>query len=133
LFNTVILSAAYLDILNTLSDTTAKFCMLERGQLGDSSKKDFFDYIKSYSPYNNIKAKKYPNMLFTAGLNDTRVEYWNALKSVAKLRALKTDNNILLLKTDLYAGHNSYTGYYNYFDYEAFIYAFILNNLGIKY
>ena len=133
LFNTVILGAPYLDVLNTLSDTTAKFCTLERGQLGDPTKKEFYDYIKSYSPYDNVKAQNYPNMLFTAGLNDTRVEYWNALKTVAKLRALKTDNNTLLLKTDLHAGHNSYSGYYNYFAHDAFIYAYIINNLGIKY
>ena len=63
-------------------------------------------------------------MLFCMGLNDTRVEYWQSLKTVAKLR---------FLKTDLYAGHNGYSGYYNYFDYDAFVYAFILNKLGIKY
>ena len=133
LFNTVILNSPYLDILNSLTDTTAKFNSVEKGQLGDPTKKKVFKYIKSYSPYNNITAQEYPNMLFTTGLNDTRVAYWHSLKSVAKLRALKTDTNILLLKTDLYAGHNSYFGKYNYYANQAFYYAFILNNLGIKY
>jgi oligopeptidase B len=133
LFNTVILEAPYLDVLSTLSDTTAKFCLLERISLGDPTKPEVFDYIKSYSPYQNIKKQKYPNMLFSAGLLDTRVEYWNALKSVAKLRALKTDKNNLLLKMDLYAGHNSYQGRYSEAFYESFVFAFILNNLRIKY
>ena len=133
LFNTVILEAPYLDVLTSLSDTTAKFCFGERVQLGNPEKKPFYDYIKSYSPYNNIKAQGYPNMLFTAGLLDTRVEYWNALKSVAKLRALKTDKNKLLLKTELYAGHNGYVGRYDSYAYEAFVCAFILDNLGVKY
>ncbi|MCD4792835.1 MAG: prolyl oligopeptidase family serine peptidase [Bacteroidales bacterium] len=133
LFNTIILNAPYIDILNTLTDTTAKFNSVEKGQLGDPEKKEAFKYIKSYSPYGNIAAQNYPNMLFTAGLNDTRVAYWHAVKSVAKLRALKTNNNTLLLKTDLYAGHNSYSGKYNFINFDAFIYAFILNNMGIKY
>ncbi len=133
LFNTIILCSPYLDVLNTLLDSTAKFNSVEKGQLGDPAGKEAFEYIKSYSPYENIKAQCYPNMLFTVGLNDTRVEYWNALKFAAKLRAMKTNNNTLLIKTDLYAGHNSYSGYYNYFAFDAYIYAFILNNLNIGY
>jgi len=133
LFNTVILASPYLDILNTLTDTMATFNNVEKGSLGNPAEKKIFNYIKSYSPYNNIKAQNYPNMLFLCGLNDTRVEYWNSLKFVAKLRALKTDNNTLLLKTDLYAGHNGYTGTYNSFLTNAFIYAFILKNINIKY
>ncbi len=133
LFNTVILASPYLDILNSLTDTTVTFNNVEKGSLGDPAEKKIFNYIKSYSPYDNIKAQNYPNMLFICGLNDTRVEYWNSLKSVAKLRALKTDKNTLLLKTDLYAGHNGYTGNYNSFFIDAFIYAFILKNLNIKH
>ncbi len=133
LFNTVILEAPYLDVLSTLSDTTAKFCLLERVLLGNPAKPEVFDYIKSYSPYQSITKQNYPNMLFTAGLLDSRVDYWNALKSVAKLRALKTDKNNLLLKMDIYAGHNSYVGKYNETSYEAFVYAFIFNNLNMKY
>ena len=72
-------------------------------------------------------------MLFLMGLTDTRIEYWQTLKSVAKLRKYKTDNNTLLLKTDMYAGHSGYTGNYTYIAEDAFIYAFILDNLGIKY
>ena len=133
LFNTVILGSPYLDILNTLTDTTAKFNSIEKGELGDPAKNKVLKYIKSYSPYENITAQNYPNLLFLCGLNDTRIAYWHTLKSVAKLRCLKTDTNTLLLKTDLYAGHNSYSGTYNYISLEAFIYTFILHNLGIKY
>ena len=133
LFNTIILEVPALDILNTLTDTTAKFNSLQKGELGNPKNKGVFNYIKSYAPYENIKAQNYPNMLFTTGLNDTRVEYWQVVKSVAKLRELKTDTNTLLLKTDLYAGHNGYSGYYNYINFKAFEYAFILNNFGIKY
>ena len=133
LFNTVILEAAYVDVLTTLADTSTRFCFVERVQLGNPEQKQHYDNIKSYSPYHNIKAQDYPNMLFTAGLLDTRVEYWNALKSVAKLRAMKTDKNKLLLKTELYAGHNGYVGRYNRYAYEASVYAFILDNLKIKY
>jgi len=133
IFNTVIMNSSYLDILNVLTDTTAKFNNVEKGQLGDPDEKKVFEYIKSYSPYENIKKQNYPNLLFTCGLNDTRVEYWHTVKFVAKLRALKTDNKILLLKADLYAGHNGYQGFFNSIATDAFIYAFILNNLGLKY
>ncbi len=133
LFNTVIIEAGMLDVLANLSDTTAKFCYLERVQLGDPTKEKFHDYIKSYSPYQNIKEQDYPNLFFSVGLLDSRVAYWHSVKSVAKLRALKTDKNTLLLKTDLYAGHNGYVGKQSFESFEAFIYAFILNNLKINY
>ena len=132
LFNTIILYVPSLDILNTVCDTTTYFSGMDMGEYGNPKNKIVFKYIKSYSPYNNIKAQNYPNMLLTTGLNDTRVEYWNAVKTAAKLREMKTDNNTLLLRTDLYGGHSN-NGFYNYFAEKAFEYAFILNNLGIEY
>ena len=132
LFNTIILEVPALDILNSITDSTAKFNNVDKGELGNPKNNEVFEYIKSYSPYDNIKARNYPNMLFTTGLNDTRVEYWQVVKSVAKLREMKTDNNTLLLRTDLYGGHSN-NGFYNYFAEKAFEYAFILNNLNIKY
>ena len=133
LFNTIILHAAYLDVLGSLTDSTAKFHYVEHGELGNPKNTEVYNYIKSYSPYQNIKKQNYPNMLYYIGLNDNRVEYWQSLKSVAKLRALKTDDNKLFLKTELYAGHNGYYGNHALFSEIAFIDAFILNNLGIKY
>ncbi len=133
LFNTLILRSAYLDVLGSLTDSTAKFYNDDQGEFGNPEIPEVYNYIKSYSPYQNIKTQNYPNMLFYIGLNDNRVEYWQSLKSVAKLRALKTDNDSLFLKTELYAGHNGYYGSDAYFAEMAFIYAFILNNLGIKY
>ena len=133
LFNTIILNVPYLDVLNSITDSTAKFNYSEKGELGNPENNEMFKYIKSYSPYDNIKAQNYPNMLFTTGLSDTRVEYWQVVKSVAKLRELKKGNNTLLLKANLHTGHNGHAGYYAYFANTAFTYAFIINNLGIKY
>jgi len=133
LFNSVIAEVPYLDVLNNLSDSTANFVTIERKSLGNPMKKEFAEYIKSYSPYDGIKAQDYPNMLFVCGLLDTRAKYWNAVKSVAKLRDLKTDDNALLLKTNLFAGHNGYSGEQQDRLHQAFVLAFILNNLNIKY
>ncbi len=133
LFNTIILHAPYLDVLATVTDTSARFYSTEKGERGNPKRSDVFDYIKSYSPYQNIKKQDYPNILYYIGLNDNKVEYWQSIKSVAKLRALKTDNNKLFLKTELYAGHNGYSGSQALYAEYAFIYAFILDNLGIKY
>jgi oligopeptidase B len=129
----VILRSAYVDVLGSLTDSTASFNQDEQGERGNPEIPEIYNYIKSYSPYQNIKAQNYPNMLFYIGLNDNRVEYWQSLKSVAKLRALKTDSNKLYIKTELYTGHNGYYGNNAYFAERAFINAFILNNLGIKY
>jgi oligopeptidase B len=133
LFNSVILLSPFLDVLGTLTNQTAKFNKDDQGEFGNPEIPEIYNYIKSYSPYENIKKQNYPNMLFYIGLNDNRVEYWQSLKSVAKLRALKTDSNKLYLKTELYTGHNGYYGTEAYYAERAFIYAFILNNLGIKY
>jgi len=85
----------------------------------------------SYSPYDNTTVQAYPHLLITAGLNDPRVQYWEPAKWTAKLRALKTDDNVLLLKTFMGAGHFSSSGRYDYLKDLAFDYAFILDHLGI--
>ena len=87
--------------------------------------------MKSYSPYDNVEPKAYPRMLVTAGLNDPRVAYWEPAKWVAKLRAAKTDSNLLLLKTQLGAGHGGPTARYDAWREEAFAYAFILDAVGL--
>ena len=85
-----------------------------------------YQYIASYSPYDNIKQQKYPHVLVTAGVTDPRVTYWEPAKWVAKLRSLKTDNNLLLLKTNMSAGHAGVSGRYEMLKEIAFMYAFIL-------
>ncbi|HZG65900.1 MAG TPA: prolyl oligopeptidase family serine peptidase, partial [Herpetosiphonaceae bacterium] len=90
-----------------------------------------FDYMRSYSPYDNLEAKEYPHMLLTAGLNDPRVSYWEPAKWVAKLRTLKTGDNLLLLKTNTDAGHGGASGRYDYLKEIAFDYAFLLHVLGL--
>ncbi|MBC8123743.1 MAG: prolyl oligopeptidase family serine peptidase, partial [Gemmatimonadaceae bacterium] len=97
---------------------------------GNPSDRVYYDYMKSYSPYDNVEAKDYPNLLITAGLNDPRVAYWEPAKWTAKLRTLKTDKNVLLLKTNLGAGHGGPSGRYEYLKEVAFEYAFVLDTLG---
>jgi protease II len=89
--------------------------------------KKVYKYIKSYSPYDNLVAQDYPNMLLTTGLNDTRVGYWEPAKMVAKLRDLKTDDNLILLKTDPYSGHAGGSGRYTYYRDLAYKYAIIFD------
>jgi oligopeptidase B len=90
-----------------------------------------YHLLKSYSPYDNVTAREYPPMLVTAGLHDAQVAYWEPTKFVAKLRALKTDSNRLLLKAHIEAGHLGPSGRYDAWREEAFVYAFILDTLGV--
>ena len=105
---------------------------IEWEEWGDPRKKEFYEYIKSYSPYDNVEAKDYPDLLVTAGLNDPRVQYWEPAKWTAKLRTLKTDDNVLLLKTNMDAGHAGASGRYDALKELAFEVAFVLNRLGIE-
>lgn len=98
--------------------------------MGNSNQRDFWEYIRSYSPYDNVSRQAYPNMLVTAGLNDPRVSYWEPAKWVAKLRALKTDHNLLLLKTNMDAGHGGASGRYERIRETALDYAFLLTVIG---
>ena len=84
--------------MNTMLDASIPLTVVEYEEWGNPNEKEYFDYMMAYSPYDNVKAKGYPNMLITAGLNDPRVQYWEPAKWTAKLRALKTDNNRLVLK-----------------------------------
>jgi len=99
---------------------------------GNPAQKEYYDYIKSYAPYENVEAKEYPKILVTAGLNDPRVSYWEPAKWVAKLRALKKDQRILLLKTQMGSGHFGASGRYERWQETAFNYAFILHALGVE-
>lgn len=98
----------------------------EYEEWGDPADKDVYFRLKSYSPYDNVEAKAYPHLLVTTGLHDSQVQYWEPAKWVAKLRELKTDNNLLLLETDMSAGHGGKSGRFNRLRDTAREYAFIL-------
>jgi len=115
LFKTIVLDVPFVDVINTMMDDKLPLTVDEYQEWGNPNKKKYYEYIKSYSPYENVKAQAYPNMLFFTGLNDTRVGYWEPAKMVAKLRTLKTDNNLLLLKTALNSGHSGGSGRYAYY------------------
>ena len=132
LFHVVVAHVPFVDVLNTMLDESIPLTVIEYDEWGNPHKKEFYDYIKSYAPYEKVAAKTYPNMLVTAGLNDPRVGYWEPAKWVAKLRAIKTDQNLLLLKTKMGAGHMGASGRYDYLKDIAFEYAFIFDRLGIK-
>ncbi|MCK4225668.1 S9 family peptidase, partial [candidate division WOR-3 bacterium] len=132
LFKAAIASVPFVDVLNTMLDPSIPLTVLEYEEWGNPNKKEYYDYIKSYSPYDNVEAKEYPNLLVTAGLYDTRVAYWEPAKLTAKLRALKTDKSILLFKTEMGAGHMGASGRYDYLKDIAFEYAFILDLFGIE-
>jgi oligopeptidase B len=132
LFKAVIAKVPFVDVVNTMLDATIPLTVPEYEEWGDPNDKKFYDYMKSYAPYENVQPKPYPNLLITAGLNDPRVPYWEPAKWTAKLRAMKTGSNRLLLKTNLGAGHGGPSGRYDRFKETAFDYAFLLDVLGIR-
>jgi oligopeptidase B len=132
LFKVVVAEVPFVDVLNTMLDPSLPLTVVEYEEWGNPNDKEYYYYIKSYSPYDNVVAKNYPNMLITAGLNDPRVSYWEPAKWTAKLRAKRTDQNLLLLKTKMESGHFGATGRYDYLKDVAFEYAFIFDVLGIK-
>lgn len=132
LFKAVVAYVPYVDVINSMSDPTIPLVVGEYEEWGNPANRADYDYMKSYSPYDNVKAQPYPPMLITAGLNDPRVGFWEPAKWAAKLRATKTDQNLLLLKTNLNAGHSGSSGFYEGLKEDAFAYAFILDAFGMK-
>lgn len=131
LFGAVVAHVAFVDVLNTMLDEELPLTPGEWPEWGNPiTDKAAFEFIRSYSPYDNIRAQDYPPMLFTAGLNDPRVTYWEPAKMVAKLRAMKTDDNLLLLKTNMGAGHGGKSGRYEHLREVAEEMAFILWQMG---
>ena len=108
-------------------DDTIPLTSSEYDEWGDPREKKYFEYMLSYSPYDNVEAKDYPNLLVTTGLHDSQVQYFEPAKWVAKLRALKTDRNRLLLKTNMEAGHGGASGRFRRLAETAFTYAFLLD------
>ncbi|MFB2768743.1 S9 family peptidase [Pelatocladus sp. BLCC-F211] len=132
LFKVVVADVPFVDVVTTILDTSLPLSAMEWEEWGNPNDKVYYDYMKSYSPYDNVEAKTYPDMLITAGLNDARVKYWEPAKWTAKLRELKTDDNILLLKTNMDAGHSGASGRYESLRELAFEYAFILDRLSLS-
>jgi len=132
LFKLVVAHVPFVDIVTTILDTSLPLSAMEWEEWGNPNDPVYYEYMKSYSPYDNVEAKDYPDMLITAGLNDSRVKYWEPAKWTAKLRELKTDKNILLLKTNMGAGHSGASGRYESLRELAFEYAFILDRLGLS-
>ncbi len=129
LFTAAVAGVPFMDVINTMLDPTIPLTVVEYEEWGNPNDPVYYDYMKSYSPYDNVAAQAYPHILATAGLNDPRVQYWEPAKWVAKLRTLKTDNNRLLLKTNMGAGHGGASGRYDYLKEVAFEYAFLLDCL----
>ncbi len=125
LYNGVIAHVPFVDVITTMLDETIPLTTGEYDEWGNPNDKKYYDYMKSYSPYDNISQKDYPNLLITTGFHDSQVQYWEPAKWIAKLRELKTDNHLLLLKTNMKTGHGGASGRFEYLKEIAFDYAFL--------
>ena len=131
LYQTIVAQVPFVDVINTMLDESLPLTTGEYEEWGNPNEEEYYNYMLSYSPYDNIKAQNYPNMLVTGGLNDSQVLFHEPLKYVAKLRSMKTDDNILILHMDMDSGHGGATGRYDSIKDTAFEFAFILNRVGI--
>lgn len=131
LFAAAIAEVPFVDVLNTMQNPDLPLTVTEYDEWGDPNQPEVFERIRSYAPYENVKPQAYPALLVVAGYNDSRVQYWEAAKWVAKLRATRTDDHLLLLKTDLGAGHGGMSGRYQALRDVALEYAFLLKVLGL--
>ncbi|WP_310589558.1 S9 family peptidase [Flectobacillus longus] len=127
LYKGILAAVPFVDVVTTMLDETIPLTTGEWEEWGNPKEKEYYDYMKSYSPYDNVVAQEYPNMLVTTGLHDSQVQYWEPVKWVAKLRELKTDNNILLMHCDMSTGHGGASGRFQRFKEVARDYAFILS------
>ena len=132
LFHAVIAKVPFVDVINTMLDESLPLTVTEFEEWGNPKEKSAFDYMISYSPYDNIQRKPYPNILVKTSFNDSQVMYWEPAKYVAKMRATRNDSRTLILKTNMGAGHGGASGRYDRLHEAAFDYAFILNQVGIQ-
>jgi len=132
LFKGIIAGVPWVDVITTMLDPNVPLTTSEYDEWGNPNDKEYYDYMLSYSPYDNVEAKDYPAMLVTTGLHDSQVQYFEPAKWVAKLRALKTDDNILLLHTNMEAGHGGVSGRFRRYRETALEYAFMLDQIGVK-
>jgi len=133
LFCGAVAQVPFVDVLTTMLDPSLPLTAGEYDEWGDPRERRFYDYILSYSPYDNVEAKPYPHLLVLAGLHDSQVQYWEPAKWVARLRARQTGDRLLLLKTDLEAGHSGASGRFKRWQETAFIYSFLLRLAGPEY
>jgi oligopeptidase B len=127
LYNGVIAAVPFVDVVTTMLDESIPLTTGEYDEWGNPNEEDYYKYIKTYSPYDNVEAKDYPNMLVTTGLYDSQVQYWEPAKWVAKLRELKTDQNKLYLDTNMDAGHGGASGRFEALKELSKDYAFLLD------
>lgn len=131
LFKVVVPAVPFVDVVTTMLDTTIPLTTLEWDEWGNPQNEEDYFYMKSYSPYDNVETKNYPHMYITTGLNDPRVGYWEPAKWVARLRTMKTDENTIVLKTNMGAGHFGKSGRFNHLKEAAECYAFVLDKIGV--
>ena len=122
----IIADVPFVDVLNTMLDNTLPLTTMEYNEWGNPEDRQFYEYIKSYSPYENVRVQDYPHMLVTGGISDPRVTYWAPAKWTAQLRESKTDDNLLLLKIHMDSGHAGASGRFDRLREVALEYAFIL-------
>ncbi|MEM8485703.1 MAG: S9 family peptidase [Bacteroidota bacterium] len=132
LWRGVVADVPWVDVVTTMLDDTIPLTTSEYDEWGNPNDKTYYDYMLSYSPYDNVEAKDYPNMLVTTGLHDSQVQYWEPAKWVARLRDVKTDQNRLIMKTNMDAGHGGASGRYERYKETAFAYAFMLDLAGVQ-
>ena len=126
LFNAIVAQVPFVDVVTTMLDETIPLTTGEFDEWGNPKDKEYYDYIKSYSPYDNIEAKDYPHILITTGLHDSQVQYWEPAKWTARLRELKTDDNLLVFKTDMTSGHGGASGRFESLKEDSLEYAFLM-------
>ncbi len=131
LFHTAVAEVPFVDVINTMLDPTIPLTVTEYDEWGNPHDDNYFEYMFSYAPYEQVAEQEYPNLLVMAGLNDPRVQYWEPAKWTAKLRAMKKGNQTLVLKTNMGAGHGGASGRYEFLRELAFIQSFIFLHLGI--
>jgi oligopeptidase B len=131
LFKAVVAQVPFVDVLTTMLDPSLPLTVGEYLEWGNPGEARYYKYMRGYSPYDNLKKRDYPAILAETSLNDSQVGYWEAAKYVAKLRTLKTDRNPLLLRTIMEAGHGGASGRYDALKEIAFIYAFVLDQVGL--
>ena len=132
LLRVVLSHVPFVDVMNTMLDASLPLTVPEYEEWGNPNEQPAFDCMLAYSPYDNLRAQAYPAMLVKTSLHDSQVMYWEPAKYVAKLRTLKQDANLLLLHTNMAAGHGGASGRYDYLKEIAFDYAFLLWQLGVE-
>lgn len=127
LYKGIVAQVPFVDVVTTMLDESIPLTTGEYDEWGNPNDQAYYDYIKQYSPYDQVKAQDYPHMLVTTGLHDSQVQYWEPAKWVAKLREMKTDDHLLLLHTDMDSGHGGKSGRFKAYEDIALEYAFILS------